>query len=65
MDWEGRLAPFVIIIAQKTTSNFKNVYYIYTVWFVLLCTYILLRKIPELKIVETFNLKQIKNAFGD
>lgn len=61
----GIIAPFIITIAEKATSNFKNVYYIYAVGFAFLYIYLLFRKIPELKTTEPFNLKQIKNAFRD
>ena len=60
----GMLAPFVIIATEKSTGNFKYVYYIYSVIFLSLFSYILSKNFPRIN-TQTFKFGQIKDAFKD
>ncbi|KAF2962186.1 MFS transporter [Fervidobacterium sp. 2310opik-2] len=60
----GVIAPFVIILVEKSTGNFKNVYFVYSAMFILFSIYAFFRTFPDIK-TDTFKLTDIKFAFND
>ncbi len=60
----GVIAPFVIILVEKSTGNFKNVYFVYSGIFILFSIYAFFKTFPNIK-SDTFKLTDIKYAFKD